>query len=68
MITRKLQINNEYYVGSSINNLIAEGKVFKIFDIEQWISFGDPFELNMFEYWDEYFFKQRKKSGMTLRK
>jgi len=33
------------------------GKKFVIFDVDQWISFGDPFELEVLEYWREYFEK-----------
>jgi hypothetical protein len=26
-----------------------------IFDIDQWVSLGDPFELDIFYYWDDFF-------------
>jgi len=45
----------KHYVGTSINYLIEQGKKVVIFDIDQWISFGDPFELQVLEYWDEHF-------------
>ena len=32
--------------------------LFVIFDIDQWISFGDPFELQVLEYWQEFFQKE----------
>ena len=53
LIEKDIRINNEHYVGTSINELIAIGKRFIIFDIDQWISFGDPFELKIMEYWQE---------------
>ena len=45
LIENDITINGEHYVGTSINYLIQQGKKFVIFDIDQWISFGDPFEL-----------------------
>ena len=50
-------INNEYYIGNSINLLIAEGKNFVIFEIDRWISYGDPFELDLYFYWNKWFTK-----------
>jgi choline kinase len=55
LIENDITINGEHYVGTSINYLIQQGKKFVIFDIDQWISFGDPFELKVLEYWDEHF-------------
>jgi NDP-sugar pyrophosphorylase family protein len=55
MIASDESINGEHYVGTSINQLIARGSRFVIFDIDQWISFGDPFELNLLEFWEGVF-------------
>ena len=55
MINEKVTINGEHYIGTSINYLIKNGKKIVIFDVEQWVSFGDPFELRVLEYWDDYF-------------
>tara|TARA_B100001123_G_C15343592_1_gene1036068 strand:+ start:6790 stop:8316 length:1527 start_codon:yes stop_codon:yes gene_type:complete len=52
---KKLRINNEYYVGNNINLLIKKKYKFVIFQIDQWISLGDPFELKIFEYWKNLF-------------
>jgi len=57
LINNDIRINGEHYVGTSINHLIDKSLKFVIFDIEQWISFGDPFELQVAEYWDEYFLR-----------
>ncbi len=62
MIKKKFTVNGEYYVATSINQLIQKGKKFVIFDVEQWISYGDPFELKMFEYWEEYFYHSLQKT------
>ena len=55
MIARGKTVNGEHYVGTSINELIEEGARFVIFEVEQWISFGDPFELKVLEFWESYF-------------
>jgi dTDP-glucose pyrophosphorylase len=55
LLENDITVNGEHYVGTSINSLIKMGRKFVIFDIDQWISFGDPFELQVAEYWDEYF-------------
>ena len=52
---KKLTINDEYYVGNNINLLLKKKYKFVIFEIDQWISLGDPFELKMFEYWKNLF-------------
>jgi NDP-sugar pyrophosphorylase family protein len=59
VIEKNITINGEHYVGNGINLMIKEGKKVTIFDINQWVSYGDPFELDIFFYWEE-FFKQRK--------
>ena len=58
LIENNVTVNGEHYVGTSINNLIKEGLRFVIFDVDQWISFGDPFELQVMEYWHDYFYNQ----------
>ena len=55
LIENDIRVNGEHYVGTSINHLIKEGFHFVIFDVEKWISYGDPFELQVMEYWNEYF-------------
>ena len=59
MMADGITVNGEHYVGTSINALLKVGKKFKIFDVTQWISFGDPFELQVYEYWEEHFHQRR---------
>tara|TARA_Y100000590_G_scaffold470720_1_gene668434 strand:- start:23466 stop:25019 length:1554 start_codon:yes stop_codon:yes gene_type:complete len=54
-IENDLTINGEHYIGNSINILLEKGKKFVCFDVDAWISFGDPFELKVYEYWENYF-------------
>lgn len=55
MIERGIAVNGEHYVGTSINTLIEQSARFVVFDIEQWVSFGNPHELRLMEYWQDYF-------------
>jgi NDP-sugar pyrophosphorylase family protein len=54
-IKTNLHVNGEHYVANSINLLIQKGKRFVIFDVDQWISYGDPFELQVYQYWEDFF-------------
>ena len=54
-IKNDVNVNGEHFVANGINILLTEGKRFVIFDIDLWVSFGDPFELQVFQYWEEYF-------------
>lgn len=55
MIEKNIRVNGEFYVGTSINQLIEQGYKVVSFEIEQFISFGNPFELETFNYWYKYF-------------
>lgn len=55
LIASKKKVNNEYYVGTSINHLIDKGLSVKFFEVDQWVSFGDPIELNLYYFWEDYF-------------
>jgi dTDP-glucose pyrophosphorylase len=55
MIAKNIRVNGEFYVGTSINQLIEAGYRVVTFPIDKFISFGNPYELRHFEYWEEYF-------------
>ena len=56
----KRKENKEYYVGNSINYLIKKKKKnFITFDVDYWISFGNPFELDIYHYWEELFLNKK---------
>ncbi|MBT5551640.1 MAG: hypothetical protein HOJ79_14315 [Nitrospina sp.] len=42
-------------VGATINELLDEGRHFVVFEVDQWIPFGSPFELQTLEYWEDIF-------------
>ena len=35
--------------------MINDGKRVAVFSVEKWISFGDPFELDIYFYWADFF-------------
>ena len=55
MIQKNIRVNNEFYVGTSVNQLIEEGCRVALFEVDKFISFGNPFELSLFYYWQDYF-------------
>ena len=63
-INNNVNINGEHYIGNSLNYLIKLGKKIKIFEIDKWISFGDPFELEIYYYWEGFFFNRYKKNKL----
>lgn len=58
MIAKNIRINGEFYVGTSINQLIEEGLRVKIFPVNKFISFGNPFELQLYQSWEDYFYME----------
>jgi NDP-sugar pyrophosphorylase family protein len=59
MIRKNIRVNNEFYVGTSINQLIEKGGRVAMFEVDQFVSFGDPLELAVFNFWEEYFHRER---------
>ena len=55
MISNKNKINNEYYVGNSINQLISENYNVIPFEVEQYICFGTLQDLKVYNFWSGYF-------------
>ncbi len=58
MIAKDIRVNGEFYVGTSVNQLIEEGLTVRIFPVEKFISFGDPLELQLFHTWEEFFYHE----------
>jgi dTDP-glucose pyrophosphorylase len=55
MIKKNIRVNNEFYVGTSINQLIQDGCKVVVFEVDKFISFGNPFELKVMQFWEDYF-------------
>ena len=59
MVNKNIRVNGEFYVGTSLNQLIGGGSNVRILPVDKFICFGTPFELNMFHAWEEYFYKMK---------
>lgn len=55
MIKSKNKINNEYYVGNSINELIKENYNVIPFEVEQYICLGTLQDLKVYNFWSGFF-------------
>ncbi len=55
MIKNKDKINNEYYVGNSINHLIKNNYVVLPFEVDQYICLGTSKDLEVYNFWSKYF-------------
>jgi NDP-sugar pyrophosphorylase family protein len=56
-IKKDITVNGEHYIGNSLNYLINKGKIIRTFEVNKWVSFGDPFELEVHNYWEDFFFQ-----------
>lgn len=58
MIKKDTRINNEFYVDECINNAVEMGLKVKVFEIDKYICWGTPNDLQVYNYWKEYFQKE----------
>ncbi len=56
-ITREEKVNGEYYVDSVINNAIEIGLKVALFEVDYFICWGTPDELETYNYWKSCFNK-----------
>jgi hypothetical protein len=59
MISLKNKVNSEYYVDQAIHHCIANGLKVKALEVDDYLCWGTPRELEFYEktieYWSEYF-------------
>ena len=55
MFKNKKTINNEYYVGNSINELIKNKYTILPFQVDQYICLGTPRDLDVYKFWYNIF-------------
>ena len=56
MIKKKNKINNEYYVGNSINELIKLNYKVIPFEVDQYICLGTMQDLKVYNFWSDFFY------------
>lgn len=57
LVARDGRVNGEFYVDSLIEDAIAAGLDVRLFEIDQYIGWGTPADLQTFEYWQSCFHK-----------
>ncbi len=55
MIQKNTRVNNEFYVDECMNNAVAMGLPVTVFEIDQYICWGTPNDLQTYNYWRDYF-------------
>lgn len=55
MIVKNARVNNEFYVDECMNNAVAAGLYVTVFEIDKYICWGTPNDLQTYNYWKEYF-------------
>lgn len=55
LVTRGVKTNNEYYIDESINDSIALGYKVKVLEIDAYLNWGTPEELELFRWWKRFF-------------
>ncbi|WP_322923926.1 NTP transferase domain-containing protein [Paenibacillus campi] len=57
LYAKNIRINNEFYVDSLMNEVIALGYNVKVFELDQYVGWGTPNDLRTYEYWQSFFHK-----------
>lgn len=57
LLARDGRVNGEFYVDSLIEDCIAAGLSVRMFEIDAYIGWGTPVDLQSFEYWQSAFHK-----------
>lgn len=55
LMDKKIKINNEYYVSMVYNLLVKDGLTVNIFEIENMLQWGTPYDLEIYNSWSKYF-------------
>jgi CTP:molybdopterin cytidylyltransferase MocA len=55
MTAANLRVNNEFYMDVAPNVLVAEGRRVEVFEVEKYIGWGTPADLEDFRKWERYF-------------
>jgi len=55
LIVQNRRINNEFYVDEAMNVAVEMGLRVRIFEVDQYICWGTPRDVDVFHYWRAYF-------------
>jgi len=59
MVASGLRVNNEFYMDVVPNVLLAEGRSVEVFEVDKYIGWGTPADLEDFCRWERYFAQLR---------
>ncbi len=57
MYKNNTRVNGEFYVDSTVNELIAMGLKVKVFEVDHYLGWGTPNDYWTFKYWQSFFHK-----------
>ena len=57
LVARDGRVNGEFYVDSLLEDCIAQGLSVRLFEVDHYIGWGTPIDLQTFEYWQSCFHK-----------
>lgn len=60
LIDLNIHINNEYYVSLVYNLMIQDGLKINIFEVENMLNWGTPYDLEEYKSWSNYFWNFEK--------
>lgn len=59
LIQQNERVNNEFYVDSCVNVLVAQKRNVAPFLVSRYISWGTPNDLKTWQYWNDYFMSSK---------
>lgn len=57
LIARDGRVNGEFYVDSLVEDLLAAGLYVRLFEVDHYLGWGTPSDLDTFRYWQSCFHK-----------
>ena len=60
LIEKDIKVNNEYYTSMVYNLLLEDGLKVNIFEIENMLQWGTPYDLEIYKSWSSFFSKIMK--------
>lgn len=57
MYRKNVRVNGEFYADSTLNELVEMGLKVKVFEVDNYICWGTPNDLRVYEYWQSFFHK-----------
>ena len=55
MVRADRRINGEFYVDVAADHAIRAGRRMRVFEVEHYIGWGTPQDLDLYNYWRSYF-------------